>query len=234
VSGPRWRTVPSPGQQERRDAGPLTGKGRARKAVLLDAAERVFERMGFTDARVSDIVAEARVAQGTFYTYFDSKDAIFRAVATRVVGEMLVGLHRPLGGSSLRPHQRARLGVERFVDAYRPRATIIALIEQAGISNSEMRALRMQVREAFVDRLARDITEQQAYGVADPSVDPVLIAEALGAMVDHISYVWFTLGRDFERESLLDTLAMVWVRAIAADGGVGAAPMVGERSVPTR
>jgi AcrR family transcriptional regulator len=75
--------APSIGQQERRETGPLTGKGQARKAALLDAAARVFERRGFLDTRVADIVAEAKVAQGTFYTYFDSKDAVFQAVATR-------------------------------------------------------------------------------------------------------------------------------------------------------
>lgn len=211
------RAVVGPGQQERRDAGPLTGKGRARKAVLLNAAERVFERMGFADARVSDIVAEAKVAQGTFYTYFDSKEAIFRAVATQVVGEMLVALHCPPGGPMQSPYRRAYAAVEAFVDAYRPRATMIGLIEQVGNWSPEVAALRTQVREAFVNRLARDIADQQVRGPADRSVDAVMMAEVLGAMVDHTSHIWLTRGRDFDRNSLIHTLATVCVRAIAAE-----------------
>ena len=88
-------------QQERRETGPLTGRGHARRAALLDAARRVFEERGFLETRVADIAAEAKVAQGTFYTYFDSKDAIFQAVAARVAGDMIVelGSNRPLAVS---------------------------------------------------------------------------------------------------------------------------------------
>ena len=217
MSGPRGQgvgAVVSAGQRERREAGPLTGKGQARKAALLDAARRVFEKRGFLDTRVADIVAEARVAQGTFYTYFDSKDAVFQAVATGVVGEMLVALRADAHGGT--PYERAYAAMERFVDAYRPRARIIALIEQVGTFTPELRHLRLQVREAFVERAARGIAHQQEAGIADRSLDPVLAAEVLGAMVDHTCYVWLTLGRDFDRDALLQTLTTVWVRAIGA------------------
>ena len=70
LSGPI--AVATAAQRRRRDTGPLTDKGQARKAELLAAAWLVFERQGFLDARVADIVAEANVAQGSFCTYFDS------------------------------------------------------------------------------------------------------------------------------------------------------------------
>jgi AcrR family transcriptional regulator len=218
VSGPRGAgvgAIASAGQQERREAGPLTGKGQARKAALLDAARRVFEKRGFLDTRVADIVAEARVAQGTFYTYFDSKDAVFQAVATGVVGEMLVALRADTHTGT--PYERAYAAMERFVDSYRPRARIIALVEQVGTFTPELKHLRLQVREAFVERAARGIAHQQEAGIADKSLDPVLTAEVLGAMVDHTCYVWLNLGRDFDRDALLRTLTTVWVRAIGAE-----------------
>ena len=218
MSGPRGAgvgAISSAGQQERREAGPLTGKGQARKAALLDAARRVFEKRGFLDTRVADIVAEARVAQGTFYTYFDSKDAVFQAVATGVVGEMLVALRTDTHSGT--PYERAYAAMERFVDAYRPRARIIALVEQVGTFTPELKHLRLQVREAFVERAARGIAHQQESGIADKSLAPVLTAEVLGAMVDHTCYVWLNLGRDFDRDALLRTLTTVWVRAIGAE-----------------
>ena len=42
----------------------------------------MFEERGFLDTRVADIVAAAGVAQGTFCSYFDSKEAAFTEVAT--------------------------------------------------------------------------------------------------------------------------------------------------------
>ena len=44
---------------------------------LLDAATQEFGERGFHDASVSGITRRAGVALGSFYTYFDTKDAIF-------------------------------------------------------------------------------------------------------------------------------------------------------------
>jgi AcrR family transcriptional regulator len=44
---------------------------------LLDAAEVVFHEKGYQRARVSDIVGNAGVAQGSFYLHFRNKKAIF-------------------------------------------------------------------------------------------------------------------------------------------------------------
>jgi AcrR family transcriptional regulator len=135
------------------------GKGHARKAELLAAARLVFERRGFLDTRVADIVAAANVAQGSFYTYFDSKDTIFRAVAQGVIDTMLTALHTdaraedpfigcgtPCSGSSMHTG---------------PNARIIALIEQVGTFTPEMRDMRLALRAAFVDRSARGIRRLQ-------------------------------------------------------------------------
>ena len=45
-----------------------------KRRAILDAAITVFARQGFHSARVSDVAAEAGVAYGLVYHYFDSKD----------------------------------------------------------------------------------------------------------------------------------------------------------------
>ncbi|MBX7502187.1 TetR/AcrR family transcriptional regulator [Qipengyuania sp. YG27] len=61
---------------------PRTDRGRKTLRKLLDAATREFADHGFHDASISGITRRAGVALGTFYTYFDSKDAIFRALVS--------------------------------------------------------------------------------------------------------------------------------------------------------
>jgi AcrR family transcriptional regulator len=63
---------------------PRTDRGRRTLRKLLDAAAEEFGEKGFHDASVSSITRRAGVALGSFYTYFDSKDALFRAL----VGDM--------------------------------------------------------------------------------------------------------------------------------------------------
>ncbi len=56
------------------------------KKQLLDAAIEIFHKKGFQKARVSDIVAEAGLAQGTFYLYFKSKEEIFLHICSEFTG----------------------------------------------------------------------------------------------------------------------------------------------------
>jgi AcrR family transcriptional regulator len=59
---------------------PRTDRGRRTLRALLDAAAAEFGERGFHDASISAITRRAGVALGSFYTYFDSKDAVFRAL----------------------------------------------------------------------------------------------------------------------------------------------------------
>ena len=59
---------------------PRTERGRRTLRALLDAAAVEFGEKGFHEGSVSGITRRAGVALGSFYTYFDSKDAIFRAL----------------------------------------------------------------------------------------------------------------------------------------------------------
>ncbi len=59
---------------------PRTERGRRTLRSLLDAAAAEFGEKGFHNASISGITTRAGAALGSFYTYFDSKDAIFRAL----------------------------------------------------------------------------------------------------------------------------------------------------------
>lgn len=61
---------------------PRTERGRRTLRKLLDAAAVEFGERGFYDASISAITRRAGVALGSFYTYFESKDAIFRALVS--------------------------------------------------------------------------------------------------------------------------------------------------------
>jgi AcrR family transcriptional regulator len=59
---------------------PRTERGRRTQRALLDAAAAEFGVKGFHDSSVVSITSRAGVALGSFYTYFESKDALFRAL----------------------------------------------------------------------------------------------------------------------------------------------------------
>ena len=59
----------------------------ARRLEIIAAAEKLLKKHG-TDVRVEDVVAEARAAKGTFYTYFATWDDLLEAIRARKVAEV--------------------------------------------------------------------------------------------------------------------------------------------------
>ena len=59
---------------------PRTARGERTLRKILDAALEEFGDKGFSEGSIVGITTRARVALGTFYTYFDSKEAVFREV----------------------------------------------------------------------------------------------------------------------------------------------------------
>jgi AcrR family transcriptional regulator len=59
-----------------------------RREELVNIAEQLFIEFGYEDTAVSDIVKKAKVAQGTFYYYFKSKDEVLDAVIEKMINEI--------------------------------------------------------------------------------------------------------------------------------------------------
>jgi AcrR family transcriptional regulator len=61
-----------------------------RRSELIATARQLFYTKGYERTSVSNIVEEIGVAQGTFYYYFDSKQAILEAVVEELVAQSVV------------------------------------------------------------------------------------------------------------------------------------------------
>jgi AcrR family transcriptional regulator len=59
---------------------PRTPRGERTLRKILDASRDEFGEQGFSDSSIVGITQRAGVALGTFYTYFDSKEAVFQAL----------------------------------------------------------------------------------------------------------------------------------------------------------
>jgi len=74
----------------------------ARREALLEAGERVLERVGYRKLRMDEVAREGEVSKGTVYLYFPSKDALCAAIAARNISQKLPDIrdaleHTPTG-----------------------------------------------------------------------------------------------------------------------------------------
>ena len=63
----------------------------ARPQEILEAALAVFAEKGFAAAKMEEIALRARVSKGTIYLYFESKEAVFKAIVHEMLASRLAG-----------------------------------------------------------------------------------------------------------------------------------------------
>jgi len=87
-----------------------------RRAEILEAARALFVRDGFAEASVSRIVREVGVAQGTFYYYFESKEAVLDALLEAQLRQVAARLSALAADPALGPQQAIEAMVRAQLD----------------------------------------------------------------------------------------------------------------------
>jgi len=139
---------------------PRTERGRRTVRKLLEAAAQEFGQRGYHEAAITGITARAGVALGTFYTYFESKEELFRALvrdmshATRQhVAEAVRGAPDRLAAE--------RLGLAAFIGFARQHPELYRIIEEAQFVAED--AYREHYL-TFVDGYRRNLATARARG----------------------------------------------------------------------
>jgi AcrR family transcriptional regulator len=202
----------------------LSPKARRTRARLVEAATEVFSQQQYLATNVADIVARAGVSHGTFYTYFDSKEDVFREVGLEMQSRFLAVRDEVPGRDEATLLERVEATNRSYLRVYQENAALFAVIEQGATFNDELRKIRLEIRKGFVDRSERAIARFQREGIVYDDLDARYLANALGSMVDRFAYVWLVLGEEFELDEAVRTLTLLWARALGIDAPPGTLP----------
>ena len=177
----------------------------------------MFIRKGYLNARVSDIVKEAELAHGSFYTYFPSKLEVFQHIVDNV-GSLIAQAVAPgaddIPGDYYGNLQRAN---RRYIDMHMKNDAILALIDQVATADPVIHESRIKARRAHVNRIGQIIRSLQRRGVADRSLDPHSAAGALVSMLAGFAH-WASLDpEEYDPEQAAETVTLIWTRALQLD-----------------
>nr|WP_247713485.1 TetR/AcrR family transcriptional regulator [Qipengyuania sphaerica] len=134
---------------------PRTERGRRTLRKLLDAAAGEFGDLGFHEASISSITRRAGVALGTFYTYFDSKDEIFRAL----VADMSEAV-KHAAREAIEPEMPAleieRAALQAFLEFAADHKEVYRIIDEAEFVDPDSYRMHYEtVGQRIVERLQR-------------------------------------------------------------------------------
>jgi AcrR family transcriptional regulator len=188
----------------------VQGRGAQTRRRLLDAAATVFARRGYHAARVDDIVKVAKTSHGTFYLYFENKQALFAALAGEVTERMdaLIAEFPPFGRDDA---GRAELEawLARFADLYRTSGPVLQAWTEAEIAGEHVGEFGAASSERLVDEIA-----ERFRSAATVDIDPRTGARAIVAMIERSHYYLLTKQLDVDLASMTATLARVTHAAV--------------------
>ena len=196
----------------------LTARGRRTRAALVEAARQVFAETPFADVRIVDITARAGVANGTFYTYFDAKEEIFREVAAEVLDAMLRAPRRDPDNTegdrsaiSSTPAGPTQVVVDN--------AVVARSIEQVAPADPEVAGARRSTIVGAIKRADRWIRRLQEQGVCD-GIDPWTTAVALQTMTIRVAYDHLLPqagGDPVDVDAMARTVSRIWARTVGLE-----------------
>jgi AcrR family transcriptional regulator len=115
---------------------PRTDRGRKTLRAILDAAAIEFGERGFHETSISGITRRAGVALGSFYTYFDSKDAVFRALV-RDMSDQVRDYVAPAIRTAEGQIDAERAGLQSFLEFVLGHKEIYRIIDEAEFVDPE-------------------------------------------------------------------------------------------------
>lgn len=185
-----------------------------KRARILEAASRVFASRGFLSSTVAQVAKEAKVADGTIYLYFKSKDdLLLRLVEARM--------------DALCTHMQERLAEQE--GALEKVGTFIRThLDLVTQSPKEAQVLITELRQSAPSLKAEIATFMRPYlallggilqeGIASGELrqmDPRPVRHAIFGALDEVALAWLLRGKRFDLHANAEQLAELFVRGLS-------------------
>ena len=191
---------------------PRTARGRRTLRAILDAAAVEFGEKGFHEGSISGITRRAGVALGSFYTYFDSKDDVFRALVRDMSDQVREHVTPAIRAA---PDQIAaeRAGLIHFIRFARTHKEIYRIIDEAEFVDPE--SFRMHYATT-ADRIRTRLQAAAERGEVRSDVSEIHAWAIMGMNV-FLGLRYSVWNEDEDPEAIADTVASMLARGIGVE-----------------
>lgn len=154
-----------------------------RQRQILEAAASCFVRRGFHQSTMQEICREAKLSPGSVYRYYRSKEEIIAVLVENSCAEFLSLIQ------SVRNDTDTAQAFDHLTDAVldkiRDPALCVLNIEAnaEAIRNPRMTEIVKRRDTVNLEALAEQIRHAQASGLCDPTLDALMSAEILVALI---------------------------------------------------
>jgi TetR/AcrR family transcriptional regulator, regulator of mycofactocin system len=189
----------------------LSGQLRVKRSEMMvleleGVALRLFTARGFDNVTVDQIASEAHTSARTFYRYFPAKEDVLQVQIDRRMEALQAALQsRPADEAPLRSLRLALAEVAANEDTERLRRWTTVVAASPSALKVVLGAIQLKSQPAIAEFFGSRL------GVASDDFIPVIVAGAIGGVVQAAHTQWFVHGGDFAEtmEAAVDVLERV-------------------------
>jgi AcrR family transcriptional regulator len=185
---------------------PAAERNGARRAQLLEAADRVIRRRG-PDASMDEIAAEAGITKPILYRHFGDKDGLYAALVERYMQALYREAEQALAEAN--PRRRLAAAVNAFLEAVEREPEVFRFVRRLTTERREA----AEVAGAYVAGHAATIARATRQDLERLGLDADAAEPWAHGIVGMMQFVaaWWLDARDVPRERLVEQFTtLLW------------------------
>jgi TetR/AcrR family fatty acid metabolism transcriptional regulator len=188
-----------------------------KREAILRAAIKVFAGFGYFNSKVSDIAAEANVADGTVYLYFKSKEEILHSIFDRAMEEFISEGKRELAGLEGPQERLARIAELHLEKLGADRDLAVVFQVELRGSIKFMREFSAAGFAEYLDIICRTIDAGQRSGIFATHVKPVVAAKIFYGALDEMVTNWVLSNKSYALAPMASQVTKLFFNGMLAD-----------------
>jgi len=187
-----------------------------KRSAILKAATKVFAQKGFFNSKVADIAEKAKIADGTVYLYFKSKDEILHSIFDRAMEAFisegktqLADLKDPIEKlRRIAELHHSRLGSDRNL-------AVVFQVELRG-STKFMREFSAAGFADYLNIIRKTIEEGQKAKIFRKDIKPIIAAKIFYGALDELVTNWILSKKRYPLAPMADEVLKIFLKGISA------------------
>jgi AcrR family transcriptional regulator len=168
---------------------------RMRKAEILKAAQNIISQKGYADTSIADILEAADISRGTFYIYFESREAVFQELIDgfiRQLMERIISVRKEDGD----PVQLLFANVKRVVDLLFDNRELTVILLREAVAHDRSVDQKLHRLYSFLhQKLANALANGAEWGLIR-HVDKDVVSLALIGSIKEVLYQFLVVRKD--------------------------------------
>ena len=184
--------------------------GGDKREAILKSAIKVFASKGYFNSKVADIAGKAKIADGTVYLYFRSKEEILHSIFDRAMAEFISEGKQELERISESDQKLRRIAELHLEKMSADRNLAIVFQVQLRGSIKFMREFSSAGFAQYLELIRETFEEGQKQKLFRKDLNPVVCSKIFFGALDEMVTNWILSKNKYELRPLADEVLKVF------------------------